>query len=269
MTWATVNGIRLHYETHGAGDPVLMVMGSGSRGRVWDLHQVPALTAAGYRVVTFDNRGIAPTDECAEGFTVEDMVADTAALIETLGLGPCFLVGTSMGAQIVQELALVRPDLVRKAVLMATRGRADTLRRALAEAEIELYESGVRLPPRYYAVIRATQNLSPRTLADPQQVSDWLDLFEMSAPTSRGDRIHMGFSAMPDRLAAYRAISRPCRVIAFADDMITPPHLGREVAETIPGATFELVQGCGHYGYLENPDTVNKDIIEYFRRPGD
>ncbi|WP_446045731.1 alpha/beta fold hydrolase [Streptomyces olivaceus] len=268
MAWATVNNIRVHYESHGAGEPVLMVMGSGSRGRVWQLHQVPALTAAGYRVITFDNRGIPPTDECADGFTVDDMVADTAALIEYLGLGPCILVGTSMGAQIVQELALSRPALVKKAVLMATRGRADALRRAMAEAEIELYESGVRLPPRYDAVIRATQNLSPRTLADPQQVGDWLDLFEMSAPASPGDRVHMGFSAMPDRRAAYRDISRPCRVISFADDMITPPHLGREVAEAIPGASFELIAGCGHYGYLEDPDTVNKAIIEFIRQEG-
>jgi len=106
MAWAAVNGIRMHYDSEGTGQPVLMVMGSGSRGRVWDLHQVPALTAAGYRVITFDNRGIPPTDECAEGFTVDDMVADTAALVEHLGIGPCLFVGTSMGAQIVQDLAL-------------------------------------------------------------------------------------------------------------------------------------------------------------------
>ncbi|MFD0140233.1 alpha/beta fold hydrolase [Streptomyces sp. NPDC127159] len=268
MAWAAVNGIRMHYDSEGTGQPVLMVMGSGSRGRVWELHQVPALTAAGYRVITFDNRGIPPTDECAEGFTVDDMVADTAALVEHLGIGPCLFVGTSMGAQIVQELALRRPELVRRAVLMATRGRSDTLRRALAEAEIALHDSGLRLPPRYTAVVRALQNLSPRTLADSGPIDDWLDLFEMSAPTSRGDRVHMQFSAMDDRLAAYAGIGRPCQVISFADDLITPAHLGREVADVIPGATYDLVPGCGHYGYLEDPDAVNKIIIEFFRQEG-
>jgi pimeloyl-ACP methyl ester carboxylesterase len=268
MAWATINGIRVHYETHSDGKPVLLVMGSGSRGRVWDLHQVPALTAVGYRVITFDNRGIPPTDECTQGFTIDDMMEDTAALIRTLGIGPCLVVGTSLGAQIVQELLLAHPELVEKAVLMATRGRADPMRRAMAEAEIALYESGVRLPPRYAAVVRATQNLSPRTLADPGRAQDWLELFELSRPTGRGDRIQLDFSAMADRLSAYRAISRPCRVISFSDDMVTPPGLGREVAEAIPGATFDLIEGCGHYGYLEDPETVNKSIIEFFRQEG-
>ncbi|MEZ7154942.1 alpha/beta fold hydrolase [Streptomyces sp. MAD19A] len=266
MAWSHVNGIRVHWESHGHGEPVLLVMGSGSRGRVWDLHQVPALTAAGYRVITFDNRGIPPTDECAGGFTVDDMVADTAALIEVLEIGPCLAVGTSLGAQIVQELLLTRPDLVKKAVLMATRGRADLMRKAMAEAEIALHDSGVKLPQAYAAVIRATQNLSPRTLADPELARDWLELLEMARPMGPGERVQLNFSAMADRLSAYRAISRPCHVLAFSDDMITPPHLGREVAQAIPGATFELIEDCGHYGYLENPDAVNKSIIEYFRR---
>jgi len=151
---------------------------------------------------------------------------------------------------------------------MATRGRSDTLRRALAEAEIALHDSGLRLPPRYTAVVRALQNLSPRTLADSGPIDDWLDLLEMSAPTSRGDRVHMQFSAMDDRLAAYARIGRPCRVISFADDLITPAYLGREVADAIPGATYDLVPGCGHYGYLEDPDAVNKIIIEFFRQEG-
>ncbi|NEB67029.1 alpha/beta hydrolase, partial [Streptomyces fulvissimus] len=83
------------------------------------LHQVPALRAAGYRVVTFDNRGIPPTDVCADGFTVDDMVADTAGLIEHLGLGPCRVVGTSLGAHVAQELCLARPELVSQVVLLA------------------------------------------------------------------------------------------------------------------------------------------------------
>ncbi|KOG89392.1 alpha/beta hydrolase, partial [Streptomyces varsoviensis] len=123
MALISVNGIRINYEDHGSGEPVVMIMGTGGGGRAWRLHQVPALTAAGYRVITFDNRGIPPTDACPGGFTIDDMVADTAGLIEALGLGPARVVGTSLGGYIAQELALARPELVRQAVLMATRGR--------------------------------------------------------------------------------------------------------------------------------------------------
>ncbi|WP_447040846.1 alpha/beta fold hydrolase [Streptomyces sp. DSM 118878] len=265
MPLVTVNGIRLHYQDSGSGEPVVMIMGSGSGGSAWHLHQVPALTAAGYRVITFDNRGIPPTDLCAEGFTVHDMVADVVALTARLGLGRIRLVGTSMGAYVAQELALARPDLVCQAVLMASRARSDTLRAALAGAEKELHASGVPLPTRYRAVIQAMQSLSPRTLDDEQAVADWLDVLEMSPQDPVGQGAQLALEPMPDRRDAYAGIRVPCHVIAFADDLITPPRAGEELAALIPGAGIDVIPDAGHYGYLENPEPVNKSILEFFR----
>ncbi|ATL25670.1 alpha/beta fold hydrolase [Streptomyces formicae] len=265
MPLATVNGIRLNYEDSGSGEPIVMIMGSGSGGRAWHMHQVPALKAAGYRVITFDNRGIPPTDVCAQGFTVQDMVADVVALIGRLGLGPVRLVGTSMGAYVAQELALARPDLVRQAVLMASRARSDALRLALAGAERELHESGVVLPTRYRAVVQAMQSLAPRTLDDERGVVDWLDVLEMSTQDTAGRGAQLGLEPMPDRRDAYAGIRVPCHVISFADDLITPPWAGEELAALIPGAGIEVIPDAGHYGYLENPEPVNKSILEFFR----
>ncbi|MEU1943802.1 alpha/beta hydrolase [Streptomyces sp. NPDC020125] len=258
-----VNGIQLHYEEAGEGEPVVMIQGTGAGGTVWQLHQVPALTAAGFRVITLDNRGIPPTSECPEGFTLQDMVGDVAGLIEHLGIGPCRVVGTSLGAFITQELALARPDLVRRAVLIATRGRTDALRAAITRAEIELHDAGVDIPVRYAAVVRALKSLSPRTLDDGEAMADWLDLFELSPAAGPGQRAQMELSTLGHRLEAYRGIRVPCQVIAFADDLITPAHLAREVADAIPGAEYELIEGCGHYGYLEDPATVNKVMVEF------
>ncbi|MET7938113.1 alpha/beta fold hydrolase [Streptomyces sp. NPDC005322] len=265
MPFVHVNGIQLHYEDAGAGtgEPVVMIQGTGGGRTVWQLHQVPALTAAGFRVITFDNRGIPPTSAWTEGFTLQDMVGDVAGLIEHLGIGPCRIVGTSLGAFIAQELALSRPELVRKAVLMATRGRTDALRAAITRAEIDLYDAGVELPVRYAAVTRALKSLSPRTLDDSEAMADWLDLFEMSPAAGPGQRAQMEVSKLDHRLAAYRGIRVPCQVIAFADDLVTPPHLAREVADAIPGAEYELIEGCGHYGYLEDPATVNKTMVGF------
>ena len=246
----------------GTGPPVVLVMGTGATGRVWHAHQVPALVAAGHRAITFDNRGVRPGFE--PGFTLADMVADLVGLVERLGVGPCALVGTSLGAFVVQELLLVRPDLVTKAVLMATKGRSDELRSRMALAEKELYDSGTTLPPGYAAVVHAMQHLSPRTL--DRDAADWLDLIELSARTGAGVRAQLDLEPAPDRLAAYRGITTACHVLAFADDLVTPPHLGREVAEAIPGATFEVVEGCGHYGYLEDPAAVNASLLAFLDR---
>jgi len=62
--------------------------GQGSPGRVWELHQVPALVAAGYRVAHSTIAVIAPSFEAPDGMTLDELTADTAALIELLGEGP-------------------------------------------------------------------------------------------------------------------------------------------------------------------------------------
>lgn len=264
MPLARVNGIGLHYEDVGSGDPVVMIMGTGARGAVWNMYQVPALKAAGYRVITLDNRGVAATEWDGSPFTVADLAADVAALAERLALGPVRVVGTSMGAWVAQELALTRPELVRQAVLIASRGRCDALRSMLARAELELLDSDVRLPDRYRAVLTALHSLSPRTTADDAQVADWIDLFELSPGEGPGVRAQLALEPMPDRLAAYAGIRVPCHVISFADDLTTPPEHGRELAGAIPGATFQLVEHAGHFGYLERPEEVNKSIIDFF-----
>jgi pimeloyl-ACP methyl ester carboxylesterase len=129
---AAVNGINLHYDEYGSGQLVVMITGSGAAGRLWKACQVPALTAAGYRVITVDNRGVPPTDRCPEGFTLKDMVEDVAGLLVTLGATPPRIVGFSLGGIMVQELMLAHPDLVTQAVLMATRGRTDAFRYAMS-----------------------------------------------------------------------------------------------------------------------------------------
>jgi pimeloyl-ACP methyl ester carboxylesterase len=268
MPSAAVNGINLHFDEYGSGELVVLVTGSGGAGRLWRPCQVPALTAAGYRVITVDNRGVPPTDRCPEGFTIDDMVGDIAGLVNSLGAASCRIVGFSLGGIIVQELLLAHPGLVTDAVLMATRGRTDTLRAAVSAAEAELLDSGVTLPPRYHAVMHATRYLSPRTQNDEQKISDWLDVLEISPLDPEVRRAHQGLDMISNRLEEYRKIRCRCLVIGFQDDLIVPAYLCREVAEFIPDCKYEEIAGCGHYGYLEDPAAVNSSIISFFSPAG-
>ncbi|MFC6020161.1 alpha/beta fold hydrolase [Plantactinospora solaniradicis] len=267
MAVARINGINLGYDDYGTGEPIVMVTGTGAPGRMWRTH-VPALRAGGFRVVTMDNRGIPPTDLCPEGFTLDDMAADVAGLIEFLGLAPCRVVGFSLGAVIVQELLIARPELVRQAVLIATAGRTDALTAALAAADLELCDSGMKLPPRYAAVVAAMQNLSPRTLNNTTELNDWLDIFELSPVDLSAIRTQLGLQLIPDRRPHYGGIRCPCLVIGFGDDLITRPHLCREVADSIPGAVYQEIEGCGHFGYLERPAAVDAAIVGFFAGTG-
>jgi pimeloyl-ACP methyl ester carboxylesterase len=58
-------------------------------------------------------------------------------------------------------------------------------------------------------------------------------------------------------------VTAPCRVIAFADDLVAPPHLAVEVSDCIPECDYVEIQACGHLGYLERPGEVNAAIIEF------
>jgi pimeloyl-ACP methyl ester carboxylesterase len=260
-----VNGVHVSFDEYGSGEPVVLVTGTGGRGRDWRAHQVPALLSAGYRAITIDNRGVPPSDVGPPGFTVDDMVGDTAGLIDALGIGPCRIVGFSMGGIVVQELLLAYPDIIRQAVLMATRGRTDVMRAAISTAWDELDDASVKLPPKYEAMVRASQYLSPRTLNDETRIRDWLDILEMSQPDSAIKQAQRGLDLIDNRLEEYRKITTDCLVISFADDLIVPPLFGRELAEHIPGARHEEVAGCGHYGHLEEPEAVNDLMIGFFR----
>lgn len=256
--------MNLAYDDRGSGEPVLFIAGRGGAGRTWHLHQVPAFLAAGYRAITFDNRGIGATEQ-ADGFGVEQIVADTAALIEKLDASPARIVAVSMGAFIAQELMLTRPELVRSAVLLATRGRHDRTRDFFRTAERELAESGVELPAAYDAKIRLLESFSPKTLNDDVVVRDWIEMFKMwpTKPTP-GLRAQLDIGPQNNRLPAYRSITAPVLVIGFGDDVVLPPHLAREVAEALPNGRYREIPEAGHLGFIEKPQVVNAAALEFF-----
>ncbi len=266
MPYVSTNGIRLAYERTGRGERVLLIMGQAAGGNVWSMYQVPALESAGYEVITFDNRGMPPSDVPSGDYSLADLVADTAGLIEGLDAGPCRLVGTSLGALVATELAISRPDLVSCCALMAMRARSDAIRRAISAGEKALTSSGIQLPAAYQASVGVLQMFSPATLNDDAAIATWLDIYEMSAGRRAAASGQDAIDLTSDRREALGAVPVPCRMIAFSDDLMCPPHLCAEVAEVIPDCDYVEINSCGHLGYLERPEEVNSAIIEFLHK---
>jgi pimeloyl-ACP methyl ester carboxylesterase len=261
MPYVYTNGIRLSYDRAGRGERVLFIQGSSASGRVWSLHQTPALARAGYQAVTFDNRGIEPSDVPPGRYCLAELVADTRGLIEALDLAPCRVVGTSLGALVAQELAIGSPELLRCAVLIGTKARSDAVRRAIGVAERALAESKVVLPREYDALWTVLQMLSPATLRDDEAASLWLETFQISGAQNTSGQVWVDTDT--DRREALRGVGVPCRVIGYEDDRITPPHLCAEVAHTIPDCDYVQIPDAGHLGYLEKPVETNTAIVEF------
>lgn len=255
------NGIELHVEQVGSGGPVLLISPAASRSGIWGLHQVPALVEAGHRVITFENRGMPPSSCPAGPYLLNDLVADTAGLIRALGHGPVAVVGASLGALVAQELALAHPELVTRAVLIGTRARADYFRTAMTRASAD------RVRRKEWDVIALMcQLFSPRTLADDQVCADWHDLMTAFPIEGEGAALQYEATLAGDRRKALGGVRRSVLVVAFGDDLLMPPFLGKETADAIPGATYVELPGCGHFGFLERPQTVNRVLIDFLGR---
>ena len=111
--------IEIHYEDHGAGQPVVLIHGYPLSGRAWD-KQVPVLLAAGYRVITYDRRGFGQSSQPVVGYDYDTFAADLDRLLDHLDLGDAVLVGHSMGTgEVTRYLASYGSDRVTKGVLVS------------------------------------------------------------------------------------------------------------------------------------------------------
>jgi non-heme chloroperoxidase len=111
--------IELHYEDHGFGQPVVLIHGYPLSGRAWD-KQVPALLAAGYRVITYDRRGFGKSSQPSSGYDFDTFAADLDALMAELDLRHAILVGHSMGTgEVTRYLGTYGSGRVSRAVLIS------------------------------------------------------------------------------------------------------------------------------------------------------
>ncbi|MFG3256587.1 alpha/beta fold hydrolase [Streptomyces sp. NPDC048172] len=251
------------YVSTGTGEPVLLLPPAATRATIWELHQAPALRAAGHRVLTTDHRGTTE-EHAAEGqWRFADLVADAARLVQHAAGGPCHLVGASLGAMVAQRLAVVRPDLVRSLTLLGTRARTPRFVAASVEALAEAARSG-KVPVDYAATSTMLQLFAPATLLDDRFAGEWLDLMTLSPVTGEGAALQyqatLAVDAGRDELSA---VACPTLVVAFPYDAVTPPALGAEVAAAIDGARYEEVAGCGHFGFIERPAEVNRLLVDF------
>jgi non-heme chloroperoxidase len=110
--------IDLYYNDYGSGTPVVLIHGYPLSGRAWD-KQVPALLAAGHRVITYDRRGSGGSSQPATGYDWDTFAADLAALIDKLDLSDVTLVGPSMGTgEVTRYLSTYGSAKIDRAVLI-------------------------------------------------------------------------------------------------------------------------------------------------------
>lgn len=272
MPTVAANGIRVCYDELGtpSDPPVLLIMGLGSQMIFWRDDFCQLLVDRGRRVIRFDNRDVGQSswfDEhgmpdilsimgaVAGGqsvtvpYLLRDMAADSAGLLDALGIESAHVVGASMGGMIAQTLAIEAPARVRSLTsIMSTTGDTD-----LPPPRPEALAVLLSPPPsgreesieRTVTVFRTIG--SPGFPYDEQEVrAVATEAFERGANPAGVARQLAAILASGSRSAALRALRMPALVVHGIDDPLVPFAGGQRTAEAIPGARTLFIEGMGH-----------------------
>lgn len=245
----------IFYAQTGVGPGIVWVGGGGTQGRDWQRFQTPHFDSL-FRSTVFDNRGIgATTCNMPLPWPLGDFARDLAELIGGVCSGPVFLIGSSLGSAIVQEVAIDYPELVRAAIVMGSGAWSTGWGWDYQEAEIEFRRHGGSLDGMmgvahyasmlYPACALGDRELWPRLKA---LMLEWMDSGENEGSLVSQWDASLRFDQR-DRLPS---VSVPVHVISFAEDVQAPPQDGEELASLIPSAAFHLLEGMGHgswYGH--------------------
>jgi pimeloyl-ACP methyl ester carboxylesterase len=266
MAKIKVNEIEIAYNVQGSGEPLILICGYTGVKESW-VYQVDAL-ARHFQVVTFDNRGVGETTVPMESFTIADMAADTAGLIDALGIAPAHAFGVSMGGLIAQTLALDFSDRIRKVVLGCTSHGGRHAVQPGPDVMAALAKAGdPTITPEESVRLNLPIVFSERFLQEqPQKVEDYIKTGLKYRPTPEGAAGQMkalSFFNVKKRLGEIRC---PVLVIAGTEDKMMPPENARLLADGIPGAEIYMVEGAGHAFNVERPDEVNSVLIKFFKK---
>jgi non-heme chloroperoxidase len=214
------------------------------------------LVAAGHTVVVYDQRGHGESEAGSDGFTIERLGADLAAVLEAVDARDAVLAGHSMGGMTVQAMALQRPDVVRDRVarvaLVSTAshglGRGAQADKIAARFIASPLIDRVMRTRRGHALTRGTVGRTVRHA----HVAATRDYFVACPPATRG-LLLAAMQAMD--LSALQAIDAPVTVVVGTRDQLTPLRLGRELAARL-GAELVTLPDAGHMLMYEEPDRL-------------
>ena len=260
--FVTANDLDIYVEQVGAGPDVLLIGGLGDTVESWQF-QLDGL-ADHYLLTAFDNRGAGRTAMPDEPATVEAMADDAAGVLRALDIASAHVAGFSGGSIIAQELALRHPELVRSLVLQSTWPVMDAYLRRFAELVRWLVEAAPS--ERAFLEWFFTFIYTPRAHNDGtvEQIIEEAVAFPYGQAPEDTQQTLDAFIGhdTSDRLPQ---IAAPTLVLAGGLDMTSRPELCRAVAELIPGARYEVMEGESHQPFQEAPDDWNARVDAFWR----
>lgn len=257
----TADGITLAATAHGQGPPLLMIPGLGSSRRVYDTIVRPL--AMHHRVIVFDPRGIGDSDVTDGPYTMSQLAGDAVCVLDAAGEDAAAVFGASMGSMVAQHLALDHPHRVTRLVLACSSPGSAHAVRADPEATRRLLGKGGRTAEEAYR-IACTVLYSPAfQRAHPDFIEQ--QIRERARRPVRARAFSAQYEAVRqhepwDRLPSLRM---PVLLLHGSEDVVIPPGNSEVLAQQIPGATVQILDGLGHMFWHEDPQRAARAIEDF------
>jgi pimeloyl-ACP methyl ester carboxylesterase len=266
MATAPDGRTRLYWESTGAGDPVLLIMGLGLSGGAW-WRTVPVLSRR-LRVITFDNRGVGRSRAFSYAYTTEAMADDAVSVLDDLRLERVHVYGLSLGGMVAQQLALRHPERVRSLVLGATNAGGPRAVRADDEVVV-FFRRRLRMPADEAAWASVPFNYGPRCRAEHFDRIEEDIAQRLAHPfAERAYRAQMFAAGVHNCYGRLPSIAAPTLVVHGRQDRIIPVANAQLIAERIPGARLQILEESGHLYTTEEPE-VDDTIAAFLAEAGE
>ncbi len=265
MPLLPTNGIRMHYEEQGSGDPLIMIMGITAPGAVWEAHA--EAWSPSFRCIMPDNRGVGESDKPAGDYSSEMFADDYVGLMDALSIEKARIVGVSMGSIIAQQLMLRHPERVQSAVLMCPWARCDRYAKSVF---------------KHMGDCKASLSAA--------DFMEWIQLLIFTKPFWDNDECYQSLldgrndataAENPQPLQALRSqaaacinhdvydqlgnIPHPCLVTGGRNDIFTPLWMGEEVAKALPNCESHFYDNAGHAFHWEAMEDFNPRVLNWLQ----
>ena len=266
-------GTKLYYETHGAGQPLLLFPSTAFSGDVWKLYQLPGLAPA-MQLILHDPRGCPRTRVSQQVYTIEQMANDAVALLDHLNIPKAHLLGHSMGGRVALSMALNFPGRVKSLIMAAsgsglvTRPGPDCIPGLPHWLVLGLVEKGFEnfLRDEY---CESEVFFTDQFRADyPERIEEF---FELARATHANlpEYIHLSI-ARHNWEATHRLgdVRVPTLVLIGTNDKARSNHLlqAEALKNRIPGAELKVLESQSHGFFWQAPDETNRVIRDWVLR---
>lgn len=263
MPIVRANGIYINYEERGEGEPLILIMGLGADGAVWELHA--QAYEQHFRCILMDNRGAGLSDKPAGPYTTEMMADDTAGLMDALGIERARVAGISMGGAIAQSLALRHPGKVRSMALVSTWARCDTYAKIIFEHFKKM--RAVSEPGDFMQLLQLWIFAADYTAAH----LDDLIQGQQGARENPNPMPQHAFDAQCDACIAHETLDKldaihiPTLITVGDADIFTPYRFSRAIHDRISGSELFVLERVGHAHHWEKLDEFNSKTTAFLR----